>query len=126
MDIRQKIRENHDDVLKGRFIKRVMSEEGPEILQAQSQMMRQRKFQSPQFYNRRQLNPSEEGLEISFMVAHRFADMKTMTSSKGKRYKRKAYAIYNRIIFGHLNNIVRNLSFGFTDAVIQEMKSLEK
>jgi len=48
--------------------------------------------------------------------------MKTRETSKGK-LRKKRHAIHNKIIYGHLNNIAREVSVGYTDAVIEELKN---
>jgi len=112
-----------DDVLKGRFTKKVLTEQGNEIKHAQESLMAKRTFKSvdklPRFYK-----GSNEKLEISFDKTLRFVDMRTRRSKNGIK-KKKNHPIHNKIIFGHLNNIIRELSFGYTEATIQEMKSLE-
>jgi hypothetical protein len=55
---------------------------------------------------------------------HRFVDMKTIQTDKGKK-KKKNHPIYNKIIWEHYNNVIRELSFGFTEAAKEELRKLE-
>lgn len=114
---------NGNDVLKKRYIQKVLSEQGNEMIQAQNKVMRQRGFTTSSFYDN-SFSVSNDTLQLDILKLHRFVDMSSRESANGK-HKKKSHPIYNRIIFGHLPNIVNDLSFGFTDAVIQELKQLE-
>ena len=50
--------------------------------------------------------------------------MKTIQTDKGKK-KKKNHPIYNKIIWEHYNNVIRELSFGFTEAAKEELRKLE-
>lgn len=93
------------------------------MIQAQTRAMRQRGFKTAAFYDN-SFSVSNDTLQINIVKLHRFVDMGPK-NSKGGRNKAKSHPIYNRIMFGHLPNIVNELSFGFSDAVIQELKELE-
>lgn len=112
-----------DDILKGRFAKRVFQQTGADIDQAQTKYMNSRGFESPQ-WNTRQFITSDSALTIQHLARHRFVDMRTRNTASGKK-KKKNHPIHNRIMFGHYNNIIRELKFGFTDAVKEELKKLE-
>jgi hypothetical protein len=51
--------------------------------------------------------------------------MKKISAGMAK-HKKKSHPIYNKIVWGHYNNIVRELAYGYTDAVKAEMRSLEE
>lgn len=120
LEIRER---NGNDVLKKQFIQKVLSEQGNEMIQAQNTAMRQRGFTTSSFYDN-SFSVSNDTLQLDILKLHRFVDMSTRDSATGK-HKKKSHPIYNRIVFGHLPNIVNELSFGFSDAVIQELKELE-
>lgn len=112
-----------DEILKGRFIKRVFQEAGADIISAQTKYMNSRGFESPEWKNRN-FNTSDSALTIQHLGRHRFVDMRTRNSKSGKK-KKKSHPVHNRIIFGHYNFIVRELSYGFTQSVVEELKQLE-
>lgn len=112
-----------DEILKGRFAKRVFTETAADIDKAQSKLMRSRNFKSPQ-WNDRTFTTSSSALVVQHLGRHRFVDMRTRNTKTGKKRK-KSHTIHNRIMFGHYNNIVRELKYGYTDAVVEEMKTLE-
>lgn len=116
-------KDNADHVLKKRFIKRVLTTEGKSIIQAQKDRMRENDFSNPKF-NLLALSVSDFRATFSLLKLHRFVDMKTRNTKNGI-IKKKNYPIYNQIVFGHLNNIISEISFGYTDTVIEEMKKLE-
>jgi tRNA-2-methylthio-N6-dimethylallyladenosine synthase len=64
-----------------------------------------------------------ERLKAKFLTKFRFVDMKKLRGKNKPR--RKIHPIYNRIIWGHYAQIVKELSFGFTDAIREEMRNLE-
>lgn len=124
MNILEKRKDNADLIAKGRFIKTVLSEQGKSIKDAQTKQMSSKGFQQQKFYNKRRFEANEDQLAATFIKLHRFVDIKTRKTKQGI-IKKKSHPIYNRIIFGHIPNIVRTLSFGYSDAVIEEMKKLE-
>src|SRR5690606_8862229 len=124
MNLLEKRKQNADLVLKKRFIRTVLDEQGKAIQEAQTKVMRTNAFSEHKFYSGRRMDLKQESVSLGFLKLHRFVDMKTRKSKDGI-IKKKAHPIYNRIIFGHIPNIVRTLSFGYSDAVIEEMKKLE-
>jgi|SRR5690606_19056000 len=113
-----------DDILKGRFVKRVFDETAADIEKAQNKYMNSRGFESPD-WNDRTFQTSDSALTMYHLGKHRFVDIKTLNTKEGKK-KKKNHPIHNRIIFGHYNFIIRELKYGFTDAVKEELKQLEK
>jgi hypothetical protein len=119
-------RENlSDQILEGRFIRRVMQDSSKDIDQAQRKYMSSRGFENEDWYSGRGFTVTENGLDYTHLKKHRFVDMKTRNTKKGKQRK-KAHPIHNRIIWGHYNNIIKELHFGFTNAVKEELRSLEE
>lgn len=112
------------EVLEGRFIRRVLTAQAHDIDIAQVKYMSGHGFTNPDWLTGRDFNTSENALDYSQKLKHRFVDMKTRESRKGKQRK-KAHPIHNRIIWGHYNNIVRELAYGFTEAVKEELRTLE-
>lgn len=109
-----------NEILKGRFIKRVFSETSVDIEKAVNKEITSRGFESTEWSDR-SFTVSDSALSYQHLGRHRFVDMKTRNTKQGKKHK-KNHPIHNRIIFGHYNNIVRELRYGFTDAVVEQMK----
>ena len=109
-------------VAESRFIRKVLQDQGKNILTAQTKKMS--RFKNPDWFQKRNMKANEAKLTITELKKHRFVDMRTRNTKSGKKRK-KNYPIYNKIMFGHLNNVVRELSFGFTDEIISSMKELD-
>lgn len=124
MNLFEKRKDNAELIRQNRFIRNVLETQGESINQAQTEMMTQRGFSTNDFFTSRKFDVTDNKLSITVLKKHRFVDMKTRQTRAGKIQK-KNHPIYNRIIYGHLSNIVREISYGYTDAVIAEMKKLE-
>ena len=124
MNLTEKRQQNADDILQGRFIRRVAADIGKEIDKAQRSKMSERGFDSNDWYSERGFTATETGLEYTHLKKHRFVDMKTRTSKTGK-HKKKNHPIHNRIVWGFYNQMIKELHFGFTDAVKAQLRELE-
>jgi hypothetical protein len=121
-----KSRENlSEQILQGRFIRKVLQGTSTDIDKAQQSMMSSRGFESNDWYSGREFVVSENTLDYTHLKKHRFVDMKTRTSKKGQNRK-KSHPIHNKIIWGHYNNVIKELHFGFTNAVKEELRNLEE
>lgn len=109
-----------EEILQGRFIGKVLSKEADEIAKAQDEKMSERGFSDPA-WDERKFVVADSVLTYTHKPQHRFVDMKTRNTKTGKKRK-KYHPIHNRIIYGHFNNIVRELQFGYTDAVKNSIK----
>lgn len=112
-----------DKVLQGRFIKQVFQEEGRELMQSIDKVMRSRSFSNPSFYNR-SITATEDSLIYDHALLNRFVDMRH-NSINGNRVKRKAHPVHNRLLYGHANDIIYRLMYGFTEAVREDMARLD-
>lgn len=113
-----------NDVLERRYINRVLQEQGEKIMIAQDEIMQSRGFSTPAFRSKN-AKAIEEKLEINVKKLHRFVDMKTRKTN-GVVATKKSHPIYNRIIFGHMNNIIFELQYGFTEAVKEELRKVDQ
>ncbi|OBQ56113.1 hypothetical protein JJL45_05130 [Tamlana sp. s12] len=113
----------NDDILKNLFIQKQLQEEAQEIDKAQSSLMSSRGFTSPEFFSDRNFAVNQTTLTYSHLQKHRFVDMKTRQVNNAK-IKKASHPIHNRIIFGHLNNIIKRMHFGYTQAVKEQMQEL--
>jgi len=107
--------------LEDRFIQQVLREEGNEIKIEQLKFMSSRGFTSTELLTKINTVVNNTTLQHTHLTRHRFIDMKTRNTRQGK-IKKKNHPIHNRILFGHMNNVVRRLSFGFTEDVVAQIK----
>lgn len=114
-----------DAILQGRFIRSVSQDTTKDIDQAQRKVMSGRGFENNDWYSGRSFIATETGFEYTHLKKHRFVDMKIRTSKKRGRIKKRSHPIHNRIIYGHYNNIIKEMHFGFTEAVKHKLRSLE-
>ena len=124
MNLLNKRSDTKDAILKGIFIKRELQEEGQEMKHAQTSLMSRRGFNSREFFSNRTMSVTDTALRYDHLAKHRFVDMRRRQTAAGPT-KKKNHPIHNRILYGHANNIVKRLSFGYTKSVIEEMKELE-
>jgi hypothetical protein len=121
-----KSRENlSEQILQGRFIRKTLRDVAVDIDKAQRSVMSSRGFESQDWYNGRGFIVSENAMDYTHLKKHRFVDMKTRSSKKGTKRK-KSHPVHNKIIWGHYNNIIKELHFGFTNAVKEELSKLEE
>jgi len=107
----------NDDILKGRFISRILREEGQNIEQAKLREVS--KFASRNLFAARYAN-NDSKLTMTHPIALRFIDMKTRQTKKGK-IRKKSHPVHNKIVMGHANNIVRRVSFEYTSAMKESL-----
>lgn len=109
-------------VAEGRFISHVLKEKSQDLDKDIKQRMSS--FTSS-FWAKRNFAINDNKLTYTTLLVHRFQDMKTRKTKEGF-IKKKRTEMHNRPIYGHLNNIIRELSFGFTEAIKQQFLELEK
>ena len=118
-------RENlSQQILERRFIRRVLQDTSKDIDKAQKSYMSGRGFENNDWYSGRSFQVTENELGYTHLKKHRFVDMRTRTSKQGKNRK-KSHPVHNKIIWGHYNNIIKELHFGFTNAVKEELRNLQ-
>lgn len=121
-----KSRENFSDqILERRFIRRVLQDNSKDIDQAQRSYISSRGFNNPNWNSGRGFTVTENEMGYTHLKKHRFVDMKTRTSKNGKKRK-KSHPIHNKIIWGHYNNVIKELHFGFTNAIKEELRNIEE
>lgn len=122
MNLLEERRKTSEAIAKGQFVTHVLEKNAKEIETETAQRMAS--FDSP-FWAMRSFEVSDNEMVYTNLKQHRFVDMKTRQTADGVARK-KHYAIHNKPIFGHLNNIVRELMYGFTDAVKSKFQSLQE
>ena len=121
----QKRSDATDDIIKGRYIRKVFIDTAKDIDSSQRKLMESRGFQNDDWFTGRSFNVTDNALEETHLKKHRFVDMKNITSKKEGRHTKKNHPVYNRIIWGHYNNVIREMAFGFTEAVKEQLRTLE-
>ncbi len=58
--------------------------------------------------------------------AHRYADMSNRRNKSGKKSKVNSHPIHNKPIWSNRRFLIKELSFGFTDAVKKQFADLEQ
>jgi len=110
-----------DDAIKKRFIKEELQKTADDIRKYSGQRMAS--FRSA-FWNNRNFTATDNIMTYSHLAQHRFVDMRTR-SKDGTRVKKKSHAIHNKVVMGNYAQLVRRLSFGFTEDVKQRLRSIE-
>jgi hypothetical protein len=122
MSLRQKRLENARAIAEGQFITKTLKNQGKEIEIDIDKAMSG--FRTAAFFDR-EFKVIDNKLEYRHKKINRFVDMRTReTKSKGK-IRKKRHIVHNRIIYGHLNDIARELMYGFSDAYVMNVKKLE-
>lgn len=121
MSLRQKRNDTREAIIEGRFITHVLQGEAREL--DQDIEKRTSGFNSP-FWKDRRFTVTGNRLSYQHARGHRFVDIRTRQSEKGIR-KKRSYQVHNKPIFGHANQIVKEISFGLTDAVKEQMMDMD-
>ena len=124
MNLLEKRSKSADDILQGKFIRQVFGQTAKDIDQDQTKVMTGRGFHNENWFSGRQFAVTDNSMDMTVLTKHRFVDMKTRDSSKGK-HRKKNHPVYNKIVWGHYNNVVREMAYGFTEAVKAELHKLE-
>ena len=110
-------------ILEQRFIRTVLREEGDDMKGEQTKKMSGAGFASRELFTDRKIDVTDTTLSFEHLMKHRFIDMKRRRTSKGVISK-KNYPIHNRLLFGCANNMVRRISFGFTESTREIMRGI--
>lgn len=106
--------------LKGKFISRILREEAQNIETAKQKVI-------SGFRSRSKLGARYETKDTTLTMTHpmklRFIDMKTRNTKDRGKVRKKSHPVHNKIIFGHLNNIVRRLSFEYTSEIKEMLQN---
>jgi hypothetical protein len=117
---------NDNTILEDRFIRRVLADTAKDIYNAQRIQMSNRGFQNPDWLTSRSSSVKDTTMELLHLKKHRFVDMKFRETRSGRIRKKtsKVHPIHNKIIWGHYNNVIKELHYGFTESVKEEMRKL--
>jgi hypothetical protein len=111
---------NSDDIIKQRFIKAKLKETADGIKNTSKQRMGS--FTSS-FWNDRSFTTDDNTMVYTHKPVHRFVDMRTRKKN-GVPKRKKSHAIHNRVVMGNYSQLVKELSFGFTEAVKEQFRNI--
>lgn len=111
-----------EQILKGRFIQRVLETEAKEMEKGIVHVMSSNAFQNKN-WNNISFNVSNTTLTYSHLKKHRFVNMKRVRRN-GREIKKKHYPVHNQIVFGHYYFILRQLRYGFSEAIRMELMKI--
>lgn len=124
MNLRNQRNQTKEAILNGRFVEYILNKHA-KLIDADIQgKMNAFGFHSPLWKNR-YFSVTKNVLSYTHLLQHRFVDMQTRQSKSGK-IKKHSHAIHNRIMFGHAGEIVRELTFGFTQALKAQLMQFDK
>jgi hypothetical protein len=125
MSLRKERNDTYRLILENKFVEKTLRAESLELNQDIDLRMTTSGFNSD-FWSDKAMTITGGGntLEYRHKTQHRFVDMRTRNTKEGK-IRKKNYPIHNRVIYGHLNNIAKELMYGFTDSAIEGLKKLE-
>lgn len=109
------------DIAKQRFITHSLNKVAKEWETIQTREMSARGFENNDWYSGRGFTVTEDKLEVTHLKKHRFVDMKTRSTKSGNKIKKHNHPIHNRIAYGMYNQLVKELSYGLTQSVKDEM-----
>lgn len=113
---------NTDDILKARFTRSKLAATAKEIESASAKKMSG--FNNA-FWRDRTFSVTDNELNYEHLKVHRFVDMRTRSRKDGTKQPKKSYAIHNRIVMGQYSQLTRELAYGFTQAVKDELRLLK-
>lgn len=121
MSLRKQRNDTREAILEGRFITHVLKKVGDDM---NADIDKRISGFSSSFWVDKTMTTNKNVLTYRHQREHRFIDMRSRKSLRGNRRKR-FYAIHNRPIYGHANEIVKELTVGFTDGVREQMKQMD-
>ena len=122
MGLLQKRSERTDEILQGKFIRNKLKETGDDIQRIQRKVTSG--FKS-EFWNTATFTVADTTLVHQHNKRQRFLDMRTRADKNGNKKKKKSRIIHNKVIYGQYNYLIRELVFGYTEAVKEEVRNLQ-
>ncbi|MEI6865781.1 hypothetical protein [Flavicella sp.] len=121
MNLREERNQTGLAIASGKFVKHVLVTTAKEI--DKDIVKRMSSFDSS-FWAFRSFDVTDNEIIYTTLKQHRFVDMKTRQNEGGVSNK-KRHSIHNKPIYEHLNNLARELMYGFTDAVKSKFYNVE-
>lgn len=108
--------------IKMAFVRKILDEESKEISAEITDRMLKRRFESAGWFAFREMEVTENKMSYKHAPEHRFVDMRTRNTKDGKKRK-KSHPVHNRVLYGHMNNIIRRLQFEFTEGMKEQLRN---
>lgn len=122
MSILKERADKMEEILQGRFIRRALQDTARSIDKIQSKNMSGFK---QDFWNNRSFTVNDGIMIHKHDKRQRFLDMRRRTNKDGSKNPKKSRVVHNKIIYGTYNYLVRELANGFTEAVKQELRTID-
>jgi hypothetical protein len=113
---------NNDDQIKQRFIKDRLQRTAQDITRAVSR--KTAGFQS-QFWRSNNTNVDDNVMTYKHSKKNRFVDMKSRTLKNGTKKRKRSHAVHNKIVMGNYSELVKELSFGFTEQIRNQFTNMQ-
>jgi hypothetical protein len=123
MSLRSDRKAAHKAMLEGKFVEQSLRKHAKEINVEIRKRQQGVGFRSG-FWNNMNFTINNNTMVYRHTKQHRFIDMRTRRKNDGTVLKKKAYPHHNRVLYGHANNLVRQLAFGFVASIREEMQQL--
>lgn len=128
-------RNGEQGIIEGRFIQHVLQDQGKEIYGDIRKLQKRYNFKSNKWFTS-SYSVSDKTMTYEHIAAQRFVDIKTRRVKgyrkgtrkvpPGKINKKIVFAIHNKPIWTHKKFIIKTLSFGFTEEVMENFRRLAK
>jgi len=109
-------------ILEKKFIRKKLEETSQEIQRVQDSRMAS--FNSD-FWNNRKFSVTDNQLDLEHLKVHRFVDMRRRTLKDGAKINKKSYPIHNRVVMGQYSQLTRELAYGFTEEVKNQLRQMQ-
>lgn len=123
MGIRSERSARQEAILEGRFVEMSLQKTANQMQQATDSVIARSSLSSPFWFNR---SYNVQGNEIVYThpMVMRFADMRTVKTKKGESKRKKNHEVHNKPNYGVMNNLIRELTVGFTDSIRLDLMKL--
>lgn len=101
------------------FVEQVLKRRSGEILAEQNKTFNG--FSNP-LWQKRTMQNSDVSLVFSHRIEERFLDMK-VRKVEGRRKDKKHYDVHNRILMGNYAGIMKELTYGLTEQVKENIRN---
>ena len=118
----QNRKNSENSILERKFIRQKLSESATNIRQLQDKRMSS--FSSA-FWNDRSFSVNDNEMQYEHLKVHRFIDMRTRAKKDGTIIRKKSYTIHNRIVMGQYSQLTKELAYGFTEEIKNQLNTLE-
>ncbi len=117
----QNRKSSDNTILERKFIRMKLQETANDIRDAQNKKMSS--FSSA-FWNDRSFSVSDNEMQYEHLKVHRFIDMRNRAKKDGSKSPKKSYAIHNRIVMGQYSQLTKELAYGFTEEIKDQLRNI--